>query len=272
MLEAALEGATSNILSAGPDLSLFDDMTEFHTTTTDLDPVQLQYSENGATGTTSEEAWHESTISSQDVSFCNSRFSPLQCHNSQFMLVDPAWSGEVNGFETFHTPIPDDRVLDVPELECLSTAMVFAKLLNCEDTVWNPAASRTLDLPPSAVALLPVNLQPTSAQRRIAHHPIFDLLPWPSVRTRFICVFAQPVELRPPNARDEMAILRLVYDFDDPVEGLKVSGADRVDTRNWEIGQQVFPNWWWAFDHETFASSNALRMKRGADRLRITPT
>lgn len=274
MLEAALEGATSNLSSAGQDFRLLNNITELCTASAGANLSPLRLPIDDAINSSSEEAWHESTADSQNVHLCDTQLSlpSWDWDSPGFMPLDTTGFSEFDNFEARHTTIPDDRVLDVPELECISTALVFAKLLHCDDTIWNPTASRTLDLPPSAVALLPANLQPTPTQRRITHHPLFDILPWPSVRARFICVFAQPPELRPPNARDEMAMMRLVYDLDDPAEGLRVSGADRVDTRNWEVGQQVFQNWWWVFDHEILATSNALRLKRGATRLRITPS
>lgn len=146
-------------------------------------------------------------------------------------------------------------------------------MLGCELSIWDPNASRVFDtgqlqLP---VPTLPSSLEPTEVQKRIPHHPIFDILPWPSIRTKLICVFAQPPELRPPAARDPLALLHLLYDMDDPAEGFRIAGADALDAGNWEVGQAFFRNWWWALDRSVVENSNVLRRKRGADRLRLMP-
>lgn len=181
------------------------------------------------------------------------------------------FGAELADLEVSHFQFPDDNVLAVPELDIASTACAFAKLLQCESTIWDPYALHTLDLQDSVTASLPLILHPTAAQRQIPHHPMLDILPWPAVRSKLICIFAQPPQLRPPKARDPEAIMHLVYDMDDTAEGVKVSGADRTDLGNWEIGQQIFQNWWWAFDHNVVATSNRLRASRGAARLQITP-
>lgn len=66
-----------------------------------------------------------------------------------------------------------------------------------------------------------------------------------------------------------MALMRFVNDLDDSAEGLRVYGEDRSDYNNWEIGQQVFDNWWWAFDVSIVVNSNKLRARRGAPRLML---
>jgi hypothetical protein len=222
------------------------------------------------------------------------REEPEQMNGSQaYELIEPQfadfvedclpgedmWSDEIPE-TSWHTAIlqtpqmsfVDDRTLMVPELELLKTANVFAKLLKCEDAMWSPQALRTLDLTLFEAGSLPQLLHPTPAQQQLPHHPLLDILPWPSVRAKLVCVFHQPPEQRPPIARDEMAILRLAYDIDDATEGVKVCGADRLDTSNWEVGQQVFEGWWWAFDWAVIHASNTLRAKRGAPRLQLPST
>lgn len=80
-------------------------------------------------------------------------------------------------------------------------------------------------------------------------------------------MFSQPAHLRPPAARDSMALMQLMFDMDDSVEGVRVVGDDYCDGKNWEIGQAVFKNWWWALDRDVIENSNALRRKRGASKL-----
>jgi Domain of unknown function (DUF3425) len=114
---------------------------------------------------------------------------------------------------------------------------------------------------------LPSWLQPTKYQQLIPHHPIIDLLPWPSVRNKLICRMAQPLEMRPPSARDPMAPLALMSDMDDEEEGIKIAGSQGFNGEYWEVGQVIFDNWWWAFEPSIIKNTNRLREKRGAAKL-----
>lgn len=117
---------------------------------------------------------------------------------------------------------------------------------------------------------LPSHLQPTPTQRLIPHHPVLDLLPWPSTRDKLIQVFNLPVNLRPQTARDPMGVVRLVYDMEDSSgEGLKVNGQDPFEPQEWEIGQLLFERWWWAFESIVVANSNCARRDRGKEPLRL---
>jgi hypothetical protein len=184
-------------------------------------------------------------------------------------MLDSALFEDLVFLETSQHSFSDDYSLAVPELECMNTACAFAKLLKCEGTIWDMKCTRILQLPQHEIATLPEILRPTNAQKYIPHHPMIDVIPWPSVRSKLICAFSQPLEMRPLNLRDDMALLRLTYDLDDPAEGVRVSGSDRTDLANWEIGQQLFQNWWWAFDHSIIAISTRKRASRGAAKLRI---
>ena len=64
-----------------------------------------------------------------------------------------------------------------------------------------------------------------------------------------------------------MALLQLIYDLDDPTEGLRVSGFDFRSAENWEVGQKVFENWWFVLDQDIVRRSNFLRERRGAVKL-----
>jgi len=58
-------------------------------------------------------------------------------------------------------------------------------------------------------------------------------------------------------------------DIDDETEGMRIRGEDGWDSRNWEVGEKFFRNWWWALDREIVENSNRLRAERGAGRLRL---
>ena len=75
--------------------------------------------------------------------------------------------------------------------------------------------------------------------------------------------------MRPPSARDPLAVVNLLMDIDDETEGMRIRGEDGWDSGNWEVGEKFFRNWWWALDREIVENSNRLRAERGAGRLRL---
>jgi hypothetical protein len=158
--------------------------------------------------------------------------------------------------------------MDIPVLNVMKAGSDIASLLGCQDTIWDITSRRTLSQQdPLSEIPLPPNFEPTAAQRMIPHHPLFDILPWPSVRTKLITIFSLPMQARPMIARDPMALMQLVYDLDDSAEGLRTTGSDWRDEMNWEVGQKVFENWWFVLDRDIIRRSNALRERRGARRL-----
>ena len=144
-----------------------------------------------------------------------------------------------------------------------------AAKMGCAESIWDPSARRVLSLRDFHVTDLPSNMWPTPTQNRISHHPLFDILPWPAVRDKLIFAFELPVERRPAAARDVNAVANLVYDMDDPAEGLRVVGEGSFEPEAWEVGQAVFVNWWWALDRGVVARSNEMRKARGAAPLKI---
>jgi hypothetical protein len=148
----------------------------------------------------------------------------------------------------------------------------MVELLCCSDTIWDINALRVLDGTTVPITNLPLNLQPTTIQQRVPHHPLFDILPWPTVRNNCIILFAQPPKARPPVARDPMALMQFSYDLEDPGDGLRINGADWKDEKNWEIGQLFFKNWWFVLDRNVVAQSNASRRMRGAEKLLLPTT
>jgi hypothetical protein len=69
-----------------------------------------------------------------------------------------------------------------------------------------------------------------------------------------------------------MGVIGLIYDVEDPAEGMRVSGADPFVPQMWEIGQHVFERWWWAFEAGIVELSNVLRRQRGRERLKLAST
>ena len=145
--------------------------------------------------------------------------------------------------------------------------MAIAELLGCDQVLWDPEMRWTFN--PQHAVLLPPNLQPTTAQKLIPHHPMFDILPWPSLRTKLITTFSLPPEMRHPNARDPMALVFLVQDLEDTEEPCRVDGPNGLSDKDWEIGEVFFKHWWWTLDRSIIENTNKLRQRRGAARLRL---
>jgi len=189
--------------------------------------------------------------------------------------TDDPWS-LVEQFDTFGAAqqdivasfdFPDESHLQVLELRLLRACMDIAKSLCIDQIIWSLEA--TSPFPDATSALwtfdhLPACIRPTRTQKTVPHHPIFDMLPWPSVRDKLILVFSQPLELRPIQCASPTALIDLAYDIEDSAEGVRVWGEDPYVAKNWEIGEKVFQNWWWAFDTTVIQQSNVLRKRRGA--------
>lgn len=162
----------------------------------------------------------------------------------------------------------DDRVLDYNIIKVMKAGTTVAEMLNVREFIWDPLYTHVLRT--EGPTNLPPHFKPTKAQKHIPHHPIFDVFPWASARTKFICIFSQPVESRPPAAKDPLAIMHLLMDIDDEAEGFRIDGEDGFDASNWEIGEKFFQHWWWALDRDIVDNSNRIRAKRGAKRLKLT--
>lgn len=143
--------------------------------------------------------------------------------------------------------------------------------------------------------MIPPAFQPTHMQLATTHHPLLDLLPWASARAKAVDIFFNlPEGARPAVARGEsetpppphqgpggpatvdgdgggsaMGLVRLAYDMEDSAEGIRVWGSDPYDASAWEVGQTLFARWWFLFDSDIVAQSNAWRRLRGARPLTI---
>lgn len=172
------------------------------------------------------------------------------------------------------TPIdysfPYSYTLPVNELTLFRGFLRIAARLGCQNNLWDINAHSPFSDPASSISHLPQTWQPTTAQILIPHHPILDLLPWPSVRENIIRVLTLPEEVRPPIAKSATALVQFVYDLKDNAEGIRIWGGDTYDPASWEVGQLLFERWWFIFDREIVAQSNMWRDLRGAARLRIS--
>jgi hypothetical protein len=181
--------------------------------------------------------------------------------------------------------------------------LTIATALEVMSHVYDPYYLHVLSPSLPALSILPANLHPVAAQLMIPHHPILDLLPWPNVREKLICMFSLPSSLRPLVAQeaDEEAtfpckvpygnsaatengikqggaIVSLVQDLDDYRDGsgLRIHGnsttwseGNELLEDSWEIGDHFFRKWWWCLDQKVIDVSNRKRMERGLGRLRM---
>lgn len=201
----------------------------------------------------------------------------------------------------FHFPMTaDGGVLVIPVMSMVKALWSIAAALNVSDNLWDPTYMHVMPSSMSIDPSLPANLRPVPAQMCIPHHPALDLLPWPTMREKLICMLAMPSKLRPPIAREEdddgrwpsmsgfgtsssagqtKAVTQLVQDLDDFQDGggLLVHGnsvawgqGNEYVEEAWEVGESFYRKWWFCIDEKIVAQSNKRRKERGLGRLRLT--
>ncbi|KAH8725063.1 hypothetical protein GQ44DRAFT_759788 [Phaeosphaeriaceae sp. PMI808] len=199
----------------------------------------------------------------------------------------------------------DGEILSIPMLSATRAFATVAIAFNVTTHIWDPYYLHVVPRLTPAVASLPANLHPVAAQLTIPHHPFIDLLPWPSVREKLICILSMPSALRPlvaqeedggemttdtldetitaqaqsafgPGVRQSKAIVQLVQDLDDLQDGggIRVHGnttswgeGNELVEDAWEIGDLFYRKWWWCLDQRIVESSNRRRKERGISRL-----
>lgn len=178
--------------------------------------------------------------------------------------------------ETPSITFSDEAYISVPGLSLIrahGTIIQRIQRNGCNIDLWDPFSISPFYQPnndspmPPLDTLLTDNYRPTALQKLVKHHPIFDLLPWPSARNKMLQVMSLPVNVRPQRAQDEMqnVVLNLFWDMKDAGGGLRVWGQDPFNENNWEVGQRFFELWWWALDNDIIRNSNNLRKDRGED-------
>lgn len=166
---------------------------------------------------------------------------------------------------------PDSYLLPVHELTLLRAMLRIADRLGCKGQLWSLDALSPFN---QGIATpshqLPTAWRPTPSQVLIPHHPLFDFLPWPSVRDKIIGILSLPDDARPPSASGPLALVNFAYDFEDNAEGVRIYGSDPYDPACWEVGQVLFQRWWFLFDRDIIDTSNRWRRLRGAPPLALT--
>ena len=185
------------------------------------------------------------------------------------LVCSPMTLDEVSNFlqedDILQAAFADDSNLAVPKLDLLRAAVDIATRLNSQTLIWNLDASSVFAsgtfLP--WTASLPANLQPTSTQLSVPHHPALDILPWPRVRDRLIKLYALPEEVWPRHRQDgePCSLVRFVYDMED--SGVRLWGEDPTSESGWEVEQDFVDSWWWALDWGVIKNANRRRRQRG---------
>ncbi len=86
----------------------------------------------------------------------------------------------------------------------------------------------------------PLDLVPTSAQRRFPHHPAIDLIPWPSFRSKFITATAT----NPPMFDEDDAYLDMISGGLRCWTSVKGNGiSPPSDSRSWEAMPWFIEKW-----------------------------
>lgn len=138
--------------------------------------------------------------------------------------------------------IAADNIMDIPILKLLQCFANTAQAMGCMELLFSHDPTVLWTMPCRTIPNLPENMQPTPAQISIPHHPIFDILPWPSVRSKLIFAFSLPEQQRPVIAKSATALIQLAYDVEDETDGFRLNGSgNTVD--EWEVGQLFYKNW-----------------------------
>lgn len=82
-------------------------------------------------------------------------------------------------------------------------------------------------------------------------------------------LYSLPPEVWPshPKDGDVLSLVRLVYDMEEG--GVVVRGPEPESDSAWEIEQDFFETWWFAFDQRTIDSTNKKRRARGQSNLNV---
>jgi hypothetical protein len=211
--------------------------------------------------------------------------------SSEFSSTDIATSSLLENHAWDDLP-PDDTVTDplsfndeayvtTPGLSVIRAHVTILQRMHRNGgkiDVWNPfsvspfyqSGAPSAAPPPLAVSL-PDNYHPTALQKAVKHHPVLDLLPWPSVRSKILHILTLPMEFRPQRAKGDLpnVTMQLMLDMKDAGGGLRVWGSNPFDENNWEVGPVFFQQWWWALDSEIVKRSNQIRTQRGEDILHL---
>ena len=223
----------------------------------------------------------------EDAAVSNSGRSPIQAEpeptlDSEDWLDFDALLDGTSSLDQEYSQVSlnfsDERGIYMPALDIvkahitiLTTILKSVDINPVVDSIWNPFARSPFEGRRARILGVPDHYHPTEAQITKPHHPVFDLLPWPTARNKMLLILSLPMESRPKVAQDspENVVMKFKFDIMDATEGVRIHGFDAFDAQSWEIGQKVFDGWWWAFDMDIIRNSDVHRQRRGAEKLKL---
>lgn len=118
---------------------------------------------------------------------------------------------------------------------------------------------------PLPLSTCPKDLRPTAVQKRFAHHPWIDLIPFPRFRDNMILAVEADM-LDEDELCLDVAVLETAIVGDNPA---LIVWGDSWDYRGWEVSPAFFRKWGWLLQGcpEVLEGTNYWRAKRGEKRL-----
>ncbi|KAK3384130.1 hypothetical protein B0T24DRAFT_673939 [Lasiosphaeria ovina] len=155
---------------------------------------------------------------------------------------------------------------DVPEPAHISPSSLTLtmKFSHVSAALWRNADAIGLDCGPPAVLLPgalklgdraspPASLQPTVLQAAVAHNPLIDCIPFPSMRDR---ILGASLIIDMDTLRDDVLNM-----------GFMCWGRRPWDARGWEIPEAFVDKYWWLLDEDMLAMTNFWREERAEEPL-----
>lgn len=150
---------------------------------------------------------------------------------------------------------PDEEFLILPAYKIFDACVRNATRLGVMEIVLDPGAISPCDK--LSALSLPDNLKATALQQTKPHHPIIDIIPWPSTRDRLITA----------TSVNMIDLWQFVADMDNG--GISVWGSDPSDDDNWEIQEPFMVKYWFLFDSSQIKRANWWRKGRGESPLQL---
>ena len=104
---------------------------------------------------------------------------------------------------------------------------------------------------------LPPALRWTPIQEQIVHDPMYDAIPFSSLRDRLIL------------CKDQHDVVTLFRDFGEACTLHTREGGDVLDPRNWELSEPFLRKYYYVIDQEVIDIANHWRRQRGDKRLEL---
>lgn len=165
-----------------------------------------------------------------------------------------------------------DMLLKVPEIDTFRAFIILADMLQSRKHLFDVTAVSIFNTPNAKSLMwykgLAANWQPVDVQFTIPHHPMLDLIPWPSVRRKIIIMFSLPESEWPKDCQGtSLGFMEFISDLDSG--GVEVKGLDPVKEEAWEVAEMFAQKWWWCLDPKILKTADKWRHERGEKPLKL---